>query len=99
MKRIEILGRCLVMLALAPASFGGDAPRSDVPMTRPEEAISVQEGIGADLTGIERADGKILVWRGKGRFSTSADRGSEENMRKPRPAWMKRFSLPDPAQR
>lgn len=48
---------------------------SDVPVTRPEEAIAVIEGIGRRGTFVELADGRILFSTGGGRFRTSADGG------------------------
>jgi len=49
--------------------------RSDVPMTRPEEAIAVVEGIGRRGTFIELDDGRILYSASGGRFQTSSDGG------------------------
>ena len=44
-------------------------------MTRPEESLAVIDGIGSEASFVELPDGRIMVSRGRGRFSTSSDGG------------------------
>ena len=48
---------------------------SDVPTTRPEEAIAVVEGNGRHGSFVELADGRILFSVAGGRMRTSSDDG------------------------
>ena len=49
-------------------------PKSDVPMTRPEECLAVVDGIGRHAGFVELPDGKIMVLQGN-KYSLSADGG------------------------
>jgi hypothetical protein len=65
----------LVLVATRGMASGpAEGRRSDVPMTRPEEALAVHEGMGGDGTFVELAEGRILMGPSS-RFRTSSDGG------------------------
>ena len=72
MRNMISIGGLIAALATviwSPTAQAAEMPqRSDVPMSRPEEAIAVIDGIGAKAAMLELPGGDILMARGGGRF-------------------------------
>src|SRR5690349_5753722 len=71
---VTMTGLLVIGGVLSPAIWA-ESRRGGVPMTRPEEALAVLDGVGSKASFVELPDGSILVARGNGRFSTSKDGG------------------------